>query len=85
MTVGMVIGLTIFTLTHRNEIELISSFAPYIYVVIFSTAVMGIVMMALKSSDETIKFDGVQFLYCEIGVILFSLFLMYDIQLITGG
>jgi len=53
MTVGLAIGLTTFSIIHKNEINL-TDVTPYIYVMIFSSAVMSCVMMAVNSmEDET--------------------------------
>lgn len=96
MTVGLAIGLTTFSIIHKNEINL-TDVTPYIYVMIFSSAVMSCVMMAVNSMEDETQEDGtvirapkklgydLQFIYCLIGVILFSMFLMYDTQLIIGG
>ena len=89
MTVGMVIGLTTFSLMHQKQFDL-TSFAPYIYVIVFSTGMFGIVMLCVNSiyteeGDPKMNLGDLNFLFCMIGVIIFSLFLMYDIQLIVGG
>ena len=89
MTVGMVIGLTTFSLMHQRQFDL-TSFAPYIYVIVFSTGMFGIVMLCVNSiyteeGDPKMNLGDLNFLFCMIGVIIFSLFLMYDIQLIVGG
>lgn len=90
MTVGLTIGLATFAIFHQDEFNL-TSFTPYLYILGFSTAIMSIVMLAVNSTveagDENAKkmtFD-IQFIYCLIGVMIFGLFLMYDIQLIVGG
>ena len=89
MTVGMVIGLTTFSLAHQKQFDL-TSFAPYIYVIVFSTGMFGIVMLCVNSvytedGDPKMELGDLNFLFCMIGVVIFSLFLMYDIQLIVGG
>ena len=89
MTVGMVIGLSSFALIHQRTFDL-TEFTPYIYVIVFATGVMSIIMMAVNSmtaDDENApKMDlDIKFMYNLIGVIIFSIFLMYDIQLIVGG
>lgn len=89
MTVGMVIGLTTFALMHQKQFDL-TSFAPYIYVIVFSTGMFGIVMLCVNSiyteeGDPKMNLGDLNFLFCMIGVVIFSLFLMYDIQLIVGG
>ena len=88
MTVGMVIGLSSFALIHQRTFDL-TEFTPYIYVIVFATGVMSIIMMAVNSmnpDENAPKMDlDIKFMYNLIGVIIFSLFLMYDIQLIVGG
>lgn len=90
MTVGMVIGLTSCALIHNKNFDL-TSFAPYIYVVVFSTGLFGIVILCVNSiydpenGEPNMKLGDLNFLFCMIGVVIFSLFLMYDIQLIVGG
>ena len=86
MTVGLTIGLTSFAIIHQRDFEL-TEFTPYLYVLGFSTACMSFIMMAVnsKAGVEDAKLFDMQFLYCLIGVMIFSLFLMYDTQLIVGG
>ena len=85
MTVALAIGLTMFACIHQDEFNL-TSFTPYIYVLSFATASTGLMMVAVKSMDTDLEmgFD-IQFVYCLVGVILFSMFLMYDTQMIIGG
>ena len=50
----------------------------------------GIVMLCVNSiyteeGDPKMNLGDLNFLFCMIGVVIFSLFLMYDIQLIVGG
>ena len=84
MTVGMVIGLTTFSLMHQKNFDL-TSFTPYIYVLTFSTGLFSIVMLCVNSvydkdsGEPTMELGDLNFLFCMIGVVIFSLFLMYDI------
>ena len=80
MTCAMTLGLTISSIIHSDKFDL-TAFAPYIYVLSFASGATGIMILASKSIDtETVApLDfGIQFVYCLIGVVFFSWFLMFD-------
>lgn len=85
MTVALAIGLTMFAVIHNDDFNL-TAFKPYIYIISFATASTGLMMVAVKSMDTDLKmgFD-IQFVYCLVAVILFSMFLVYDTQMIISG
>jgi FtsH-binding integral membrane protein len=86
MTTAMVIGLSSFAVIHKRTFDL-TSFTPYLYISGFVATVQAILFFTFKSTSE----DGLSvsndltILYCYVGVILFSVYLMYDIQLMIGG
>lgn len=86
MTTAMVIGLSSFAVIHQRTMVL-TDFVAYLYITGFIVTVQSILFYTFKSTSE----DGLSVsndltvLYCYVGVILFSIYLMYDIQLIIGG
>jgi FtsH-binding integral membrane protein len=86
MTTAMVIGLSSFAMIHQRTMKL-TSFTEYLYITGFIITAQAILFYTFKSTSE----DGLSVntdltvLYCYVGVIVFSIYLMYDIQLIIGG
>jgi len=86
MTTAMVIGLSSFAVINQRTMNLVN-YAEYLYIIGFIVTAQSILFYTFKSTTE----DGLEVnsdltvLYCFVGVILFSVYLMYDIQLIIGG
>eukprot|EP00924_Labyrinthula_sp_SR-Ha-C_P002458 snap_masked-scaffold_16-processed-gene-5.22-mRNA-1 protein AED:0.69 eAED:0.69 QI:0/-1/0/1/-1/1/1/0/240 len=62
----------------KNEIIDLRSSAPYLLVALLSFLIFGFVGIFVRS-------EGFELVYSFLGVLLFGLFLVYDIQLIIGG
>jgi len=86
MTTAMVIGLSSFAVIHQRTMVL-TSYAEYLYITGFIVTAQTILFYTFESSSDiglSVSTD-LTVLYCYVGVMLFSIYLMYDIQLIIGG
>jgi FtsH-binding integral membrane protein len=94
MTFAMVVGLTTYAWTslqndagksdtdknNTNALDL-TKFGPYIHTTFFLVAAMAIIM--LVAGDKLGNKMQMMYIYCA--VMVFSLYLMFDIQVIVGG
>lgn len=79
MTVIIVLALAAFAVQTKYDF---TSFAPYVFILFISMSLAGIVITLLVSVYSV---DTAMSIYAAIGVVIFSLFLVFDIQMIIGG
>jgi FtsH-binding integral membrane protein len=73
-TAGMVIGITVYAFTTKNDFTV---FGPLLFVIGFAfTFIFPFFFMGSKT---------LHLVYAYLAVILFSFYLLYDTQLIMGG
>lgn len=74
-TAGMTIGITVYAFTTKSDFTI---FGPLLFVIGFTLAFASIFFFVFASRTMHI-------IWCIIGVILFSFYLLFDTQLIMGG
>ncbi|CEM17696.1 unnamed protein product [Vitrella brassicaformis CCMP3155] len=80
LTLGIVIGLTLFAFQTKYDF---TSWAPYLFVVALGFFLTGLMMGIMGMFGVHIKL--LHILYCGFGVILFSIYLVFDTQMIVGA
>ncbi|TMW47754.1 hypothetical protein DOY81_007161 [Sarcophaga bullata] len=75
ITAAICFALTVFAMQTRIDFTLMGGFLLVILIVFM---VFGIVMIFFRS-------QMMRMIYCGLGVIIFSLYLLYDTQLMLGG
>jgi protein lifeguard len=74
-TAGMTIGITVYAFTTKADFTI---FGPILFVIGFTLAFASLFFIFYWSR-------AMQIVWCIIGVILFSFYLLFDTQLIMGG
>ena len=74
---GITLALTLFAFQTKYDF---TGWGPYLLVATLVLLVFGFVLIFVKDSTGT-----AQKVYCGIGALLFSMYLVYDTQLIAGG
>lgn len=75
MTAVIVVGLAAFAIQTKIDF---SGMAPYLFAFMLGLMVFGLVMMFFPSAL-------MERIYCTCGAILFSFYIIYDVQMIVGG
>ena len=74
-TAGMTLGITVYAFTTKNDFTLCG---PILFVVGFTFAFASLFFVSYSGSK-------LHLVWCVLGVILFSFYLLFDTQLIMGG
>uniref|UniRef100_A0A7S1JUQ6 Transmembrane BAX inhibitor motif-containing protein 4 n=1 Tax=Vitrella brassicaformis TaxID=1169539 RepID=A0A7S1JUQ6_9ALVE len=80
LTTGIVLSLTLFAFQTKYDF---TSWAPYLFVVALGFFLTGLMMGIMGMFGVHIKL--LHILYCGFGVILFSIYLVFDTQMIVGA
>lgn len=84
LTAVVVLGLTIYALQTKNDL---TTGGPYLFCCLLVLCGTGFILMVVSSLGLTHNpaFGAIQILYAGAGALVFSLFIVYDTQLIVGG
>jgi len=84
ITCAVVAGLTVYANRTKSDF---TTAGPYLCCCLLSLFCSGLVLsiLAMCGLASTAMFGGLQLLYAAGGALLFSAFLVYDMQLILGG
>ena len=75
MTAAVVLGLTLFAFQTKYDF---TGMGPYLFAALLSLIIFGFFSMLFRSRVG-------QMAYAGLGVLIFSLYLVYDTQLVIGG
>jgi FtsH-binding integral membrane protein len=73
---GVTLGLTLFAIQTKYDF---TGWGPYLFVAILVLMIFGFIIAFFPGNAVATK------VYCGIGALIFSLYLVYDTQLIVGG
>uniref|UniRef100_A0A7S1P6E8 Uncharacterized protein n=1 Tax=Vitrella brassicaformis TaxID=1169539 RepID=A0A7S1P6E8_9ALVE len=79
LTLGIVIGLTLFAFQTKYDF---TGIGPYLFVCCIALFLTGLVLMIMSACG--LHFKWAHIIYAGLGVLLFSIYLVYDTQLIVG-
>ena len=74
-TAGMTIGITVYAFTTKSDFTI---FGPFLFVIGFTFAFASLFFVVVSGR-------AMHVVWCILGVILFSFYLLFDTQLIMGG
>mmetsp|Transcript_74923 Transcript_74923/g.236808 ORF Transcript_74923/g.236808 Transcript_74923/m.236808 type:complete len:269 (-) Transcript_74923:81-887(-) len=84
LTSIVVLGLSLYALRTKNDV---TSFGPYLFCGLMVLCGTGFLMTMVASLGLTHNpmFNAMQILYAAAGALVFSVFIVYDTQMIMGG
>mmetsp|Transcript_45520 Transcript_45520/g.131863 ORF Transcript_45520/g.131863 Transcript_45520/m.131863 type:complete len:268 (+) Transcript_45520:104-907(+) len=84
LTSLVVLGLSLYALRTKNDV---TSFGPYLVCALMVLCGTGLMMTMVASLGLTHNpmFSAMQILYAAGGALVFSMFIVYDTQMIMGG
>ncbi|CEM37986.1 unnamed protein product [Vitrella brassicaformis CCMP3155] len=79
LTTGIVLSLTLFAFQTKYDF---TGIGPYLFVCCIALFLTGLVLMIMSACG--LHFKWAHIIYAGLGVLLFSIYLVYDTQLIVG-
>jgi FtsH-binding integral membrane protein len=83
ITCAIVFGLTIFAM--QTKYDFTATFYPFVFMLGFMCIVLPIGMVIAASALDAEGISTLNRIYGALGVIVFSFFIVFDMQMIVGG